>query len=349
MNLDDLLNSALDELETQEKEQPTTTKTTTTTTTTTTSNTTKTINNNNNTVTPSTIKPTYNKPPPPSLGNDDLLNTNVNDMMDIFKKLLGEETLKNLDAGFDKEYNKDINNNSDDSNNGGLPSEEDKKKIDELAEKLATMFGVSEDSDLGDMDNFKPFLEELTKAGGLNFNNDELNNNSNNNNKNNNNSGVHIDNFESSISDTLKNLADNASNKTDNNGGIDDLFSNLSKLMEGQNFNLDGEETGQINDLFEESIQFMAENYPDWIEKNKDNYPPEEIERFKKQSEIFSMIVQQKEGEEDMLDSGLLARMSELGNLPDSFCEEFIKKVETEIDEKEEKEKKEGENKLENK
>lgn len=250
---------ALDELETQEKEQPTTTKTTTTTTTTTTSNTTKTINNNNNTVTPSTIKPTYNKPPPPSLGNDDLLNTNVNDMMDIFKKLLGEETLKNLDAGFDKEYNKDINNNSDDSNNG-LPSEEDKKKIDELAEKLATMFGVSEDSDLGDMDNFKPFLEELTKAGGLNFNNDELNNNSNNNNKNNNNSGVHIDNFESSISDTLKNLADNASNKTDNNGGIDDLFSNLSKLMEGQNFNLDGEETGQINDLFEESIQFMAEN-----------------------------------------------------------------------------------------
>ncbi|EAL70329.1 peroxin 19 [Dictyostelium discoideum AX4] len=335
MNLDDLLNSALDELETQEKEQPTTTKTTTTTTTTTTSNTTKTINNNNNTVTPSTIKPTYNKPPPPSLGNDDLLNTNVNDMMDIFKKLLGEETLKNLDAGFDKEYNKDINNNSDDSNNGGLPSEEDKKKIDELAEKLATMFGVSEDSDLGDMDNFKPFLEELTKAGGLNFNNDELNNNSNNNNKNNNNSGVHIDNFESSISDTLKNLADNASNKTDNNGGIDDLFSNLSKLMEGQNFNLDGEETGQINDLFEESIQFMAENYPDWIEKNIDHYPPEETERFKNQSEIFSMIAQQKEGEADMLDSGLLARMSQLGNLPDSFCEDSIKKVETEIDEKE--------------
>ncbi|KAN0003122.1 hypothetical protein ACTFIZ_009278 [Dictyostelium cf. discoideum] len=339
MNLDDLLNSALDELETQEKEQPKPTTTTTTTTTTTIANTTKTINN---TATPSTIKPTYNKPPPPSLENDDLLNTNVNDMMDIFKKLLGEETLKNLDTGFEKEYNKDINNN------GGLPSEEDKKKIDELAEKLATMFGVSENSDLGDMDNFKPFLEELTKAGGLNFNNDELNNNNSNNN-NNNNSGVHIDNFESSISDTLKNLADNASNKTDNNGGIDDLFSNLSKLMEGQNFNLDGEETGQINDLFEESIQFMAENYPEWIEKNKDNYPPEEIERFKKQSEIFSMIVQQKEGEEDMLDSGLLAKMSELGNLPDSFCEEFIKKVETEIDEKEEKEKKQGENKLENK
>ncbi|KAK5577140.1 hypothetical protein RB653_002078 [Dictyostelium firmibasis] len=320
MNLDDLLNSALDELETQEKEQPKP-KTTTTTTTTT------------NTATPSTIKPTYNKPPPPSLVTDDLLNTNVNEMMDIFKKLLGEDTLKNLDAGFDREYNKDISDA-----NIGIPSEDDKKNIDELAEKLATMFGVSEDSDISNMDDFKPFLEGLTKAGGFNFDNDEIKNNNNNNNNN----GVHIDNFESSISDTLKNLADNASNKTENDG-LGDLFGNLSKLMEGQNFNFEGEETGQINDLFEESIQFMSENYPAWIEKNKDNYPPEEIERFKKQSEIFSMVVQ-KEGD-DMLDSALLSRMSELGNLPDSFCEEFIKKVETEIDEKEKNDEKKLENK----
>ncbi|EGC40060.1 hypothetical protein DICPUDRAFT_20552, partial [Dictyostelium purpureum] len=289
-DLDDLLNSALDELETQEKESPpvppklttavptltTTTTTTTTTTSTTTSNNVQNNNNNNN--------------------NNVKDNINLNGMMDMFKNLLDEDTLKQLNQDFDKGIKEED------------LTEEDKKNIDDWAQKLSGVFNTEE---------LNQYFENISQNSEFDTKDNNLE------------GGIGIDKFESNISETLKNLADNASNKAPDAGGLEEILSELSKMLENQGGfeGIGGDD--KINDIFEESMEYMAKHYPQWIEDNKDKYSAEEIEKFKQQSELFTMLIS-KEGEQ--LDENLYTKMADLGNLPEAFCDEFLNKYETQID-----------------
>ncbi|KYQ92805.1 peroxin 19 [Tieghemostelium lacteum] len=254
-----------------------------------------------------------------------------------------------------------VNNNT--NNNNKVPEDFDFGDLSKLSEQFTQLLKSNEFSNLlnGDNDNLDDLLKntEALKSDSMTpeeqkqiteaFNNlqdlmknlgstldpnafNDLNKNNNNNNNTQQQQQqqqqqaqqphINIEDFEKHFSESLKGIADNASKQTGNTE--QDMLQNLFQMFS----NLEGGSSDQVDYLFEESITYILNNYPDWIEKNKNSYSPEEVQNFRKQSQLFKEIFANQGNESSDQNQAMFDQMSQLGNLPEAFCDEYIKSLE---------------------
>ncbi|KAF2077598.1 hypothetical protein CYY_001061 [Polysphondylium violaceum] len=303
MDLDDLLNSALDELEVQEKEQPTPPPPAVV------KPAAPAVNTNVNkttTATPSTSNNNSNSFPAAAGG--------FGGMEEMFKAMMGgEDAFKNLfgaDGSMKPGSEGDMESLTADlekftSQLNSLLAEEtfDESKLNEFA----NAFNLPTDF------NNKNNTATTTTTTSTNTTNTTPP------------QGISIDNFQDHISATLKNLASDASKPQDEGipPGLEEMFAQLSKVLDETNLNEgDGDE---INNFFEGTMQYLGKNYPEWIERNKDKYSAQDIERFTKQSELFKVLLNNEDLDKN---ENLFTKLSEYGSLPEEFTDEYLASLE---------------------
>ncbi|GAM26661.1 hypothetical protein SAMD00019534_098360 [Acytostelium subglobosum LB1] len=345
LDLDALLNSALDDLEVYEKKKkedgaaatataadtPATLKQTTTTTvaTASTSSTPSTpISTTSTTTTTTTSAAASSSNAAAGMGN----------MMDMFSQMFNDKSMDDLikNMGYDKmeDMMKDMNDyigsaggDGDDSGSNpagtalpavpGMPdgsnfesiyagmSESEKKEMEESFGKFSKMFSsmAGDSTSAAGIPNMPPAAAQQQQPAGINFKD-----------------------FESNISGMLKGLADNAAQQGGKQSFEDDMIKQFASMM-GSGGEGGGEFNGMadgINDFYDDSMKYIVEKYPQWIEENKDKYTPEEISNFSKQNDVFQKLYKSGEdvGQEEMYD-----KISMLGQLPEAFCEQYCKEI----------------------
>ncbi|EFA85420.1 peroxin 19 [Heterostelium album PN500] len=298
-NLDDLLNSALDELEEQQNEKrsntinqdliineitssfknnttlnennsnipQTTTTTTTTTTSTTTTNTTTSNNNNNESALP--------------INNETF-------MKDVFDEVFNDPKMKELIDGYSAESGESFDPISFKDNmknlfgsmggfggEGGGDNGGDNVGGDPLGQLGFDGFGKPP----GDTNNDSSAPPPV--------------------------SGIDFKDFESNVGNVLKGMAENAANSNNqtaaNSDSTADLLKNLASMMSQDGEDLSGM-GDSINDFYDESMKYIVEN-------------------------IFSSNDEKAMGQNEMLD-----KISLLGQLPEAFCDQYCKDIQNKLE-----------------
>jgi len=288
---------------------------------------------------PAVIKPPVVQPTSTTTTNNNVNNNNnnnnnnntagLNSMEEMFKAMMGggggQDPFKNL-------FSEEALKAAAEGGEGGGDMESLTADIQRFTSQLNSL--------LADETFDESKLQEFASAFNIPTDLSNIDNTNNTNNNNNNNTtqqqqpqpqqpaqGISIDNFQDHISATLKNLATNASTKPEDGGipaGLEEIFSQLSKVLDESNLgDGDGDE---INNFFEGTMQYLGKNYPEWIERNKDKYSVQDIERFTKQAELFKVLLDNPDSDEH--NESLFTKLSEYGSLPEAFTDEYLSTLE---------------------
>eukprot|EP01133_Synstelium_polycarpum_P003789 gene3789-4370_t len=138
--------------------------------------------------------------------------------------------------------------------------------------------------------------------------------------------GIDIKDFENNISNVLKGLADNASTQVPQGDPTEELLKQFSNLMGGMGGEGGEGDLGGVNDsingFYEDSMKYIVDHYPKWIEDNQDKYTAEEIGRFREQCDVFIKVF--AADDKDIGQEEMFSKVSMLGQLPEAFCEEYF-------------------------